>query len=128
MGALTGKQLLTYNNDMAKTTQTAAADVFTAIAHPVRRQLLDLLLTEEQSVNHLAASFEMTRPAISQHLRVLLEVHLVTERRLGRERIYTIRPEELQQVQHWLEKYDIFWQGRLNTLGQYLKKSKGPNQ
>lgn len=61
-------------------------DVYTAINHRVRRQVLDLLTNAERSVSDIAAHFEMSRPAISQHLRVLLNAGLVTERRHGRER------------------------------------------
>ena len=73
---------------VTKTVQEAGADVFTAIAHPVRRQILDLLRKEERPVKQLAASFSMSRPAISQHLRILLEVGLVAEQREGRENYY----------------------------------------
>ena len=60
--------------------------VFDAISHPARRRMLDLLLAEDRSVNALAGHFKMSRPAVSQHLRILLEAGLVTEQRRGRER------------------------------------------
>jgi DNA-binding transcriptional ArsR family regulator len=110
---------------MTRTAQLATEDVFTAIAHPVRRRLLDLLLAGEQPVNRLAMPFEMSRPAISQHLRVLRDVGLVSERRSGRERRYRLRPDGLRQVREWLATYDRFWQQRLVALGDHLDKGAG---
>jgi DNA-binding transcriptional ArsR family regulator len=110
---------------MTKTAQLASEDVFTAIAHPVRRRLLDLLVGGEQPVNRLATPFEMSRPAISQHLRVLLDVGLVSERRSGRERRYRLHPDGLRQVREWLATYDRFWQERLVALGDHLDKEAG---
>ena len=105
-----------------KTVQHADADVFTAIAHPVRRQLLDMLAKGDQSVNELASPFEMSRPAISQHLRILLDVGLVSEQRAGRERRYQLHSEGLQEVQRWLQTYQRFWNDRLTALGNFLEE------
>src|SRR5215831_10572392 len=99
-----------------KTSQHAEADVFTAIAHPVRRQLLDMLSHDPQSVNQLAEPFRMSRPAVSQHLHILLEAGLVSERRYGRQRRYQLHAERLQEVQRWLQTYRRFWQSRLEAL------------
>jgi DNA-binding transcriptional ArsR family regulator len=110
---------------MTKTAQSATEDVFTAIAHPVRRRLLDLLVGGEQPVNRLAMPFDMSRPAISQHLRVLLDVGLVSERRSGRERRYRLHPDGLGQVREWLATYDRFWRERLVALGDHLDKESG---
>jgi DNA-binding transcriptional ArsR family regulator len=108
---------------MFKTTQHADADVFAALAHPVRRQILDRLVTGEQSVTQLAAPFEMTRPAISQHLRILKDVGLVTEKRQGRERYYHLQSQPLGEIRDWLQKYDHFWRGRLADLGTFLERT-----
>jgi len=107
---------------MTKTVQHADTDVFTAIAHPVRRQLLDMLAQTEHSVSELSAPFAMSRPAISQHLRVLLDAGLVTENRQGRERRYQLQAERLLEVQRWLLSYQHFWTKRLRALGSYLEK------
>jgi DNA-binding transcriptional ArsR family regulator len=104
-----------------KTVQHADGDTFTAIAHPVRRQLLDLLAEEEQSVSDLAARFSITRPAISQHLKVLLDAGLVSEKRQGRERIYKLRPQPLKVLDTWLEAYRHLWDARLDRLDDYLQ-------
>src|SRR5437899_11644887 len=77
-------------------------DVFGAISHPARRRMLDLLLEADRSVNTIAAHFPMSRPAVSQHLRVLLDAGLVTEQRHGRERRYRLVPERLGPVRDWI--------------------------
>lgn len=106
-----------------KTIQRAGADAFTAIAHPVRRSILDLLVSGEQPVNHIAAMFDLSRPAISQHLRILLDAGLVEQRRAGRQNLYHLLPEHLLEVQYWLGKYEQFWQERLGALGDYLREA-----
>lgn len=107
---------------MSEILQQPTIDSFIAIAHPVRRQLLDALTDGEQSVKSLAQPFAatMTRPAISQHLRILLDAGLVAERRAGRSRIYRIQPGGLRDVRVWLRKYERFWRERLDALGVYL--------
>ncbi len=105
-----------------KTVQRADVDTFTAIAHPVRRQLLDLLANNEQSVSELASQFEVTRPAISQHLKVLLDAGLVSEQRHGRERIYSLKPAPLRELDAWLEAYRHLWEEWLDRLDEYLQE------
>ncbi|MDP3890826.1 helix-turn-helix transcriptional regulator [Nocardioides sp.] len=73
-------------------------DVFTAVANRHRRRLLDLLLDEPQSVSALAARFDMRRPGVSEHLKVLKDAGLVSEARHGRERIYRVDAERLRAV------------------------------
>ena len=98
------------------------ADVFAAIGEPTRRRLLDLLGNGEQAVNRLAQPFRMTRPAISQHLRVLRHAGLVTVRRVGRERRYRLRAKPLEQVYDWVTHYERFWRKKLKALGDYLDR------
>jgi DNA-binding transcriptional ArsR family regulator len=105
-----------------KTVHDASADAFTAIAHPTRRQLLDLLVAGEQSVSQLADHFPVTRPAISQHLKVLLDAGLASERREGRERLYRLEPEPLKDLDEWLERYRQLWHARLDRLDDYLQE------
>ena len=87
-------------------------DIFAAVADPTRRRLLDLLSVGEQAVNELAELFRISRPAISQHLRVLREVGAVAERRVGRERRYRLRPAALREVAAWIARYERLWSGR----------------
>jgi DNA-binding transcriptional ArsR family regulator len=97
-------------------------DVFGAISHPARRRMLDLLVETDRSVSTITESFEMSRPAVSQHLRVLLEAGLVTERRHGRERHYRLVPERLSPVRNWIARYEQFWDDRLRRLQKLLTK------
>ena len=98
------------------------SDVFGAISHPARRQMLDLLADSDRSVNVIAGHFKMSRPAVSQHLRVLLDAGLVTEERHGRERRYHFEPEQLSQVRAWLARYERFWDERFQKLQKLLAK------
>lgn len=102
----------------------ASADAFRAIADPTRRAILDHLRRGPAAVNALASDFSQTRPAISKHLRVLREARLVTEQRVGRERVYQIRPEPLRGVASWIEGHRATWQTNLNNLKRYLEKTK----
>ncbi len=101
-------------------------DVFGAISHPARRQMLDLLAETDRSVNAIAGHFKMSRPAVSQHLRVLLDASLVTEQRHGRERRYRLVPARLGPVRDWLANYERFWDHHLQRLQKHLMKAKRP--
>jgi DNA-binding transcriptional ArsR family regulator len=97
-------------------------DVFGAISHPARRRMLDLLLETDRSVNTIAGHFPMSRPAVSQHLRILLAAGLVTEQRHGRERRYRLVPARLAPVRDWIAHYEQFWDERLQRLKKLLSK------
>jgi DNA-binding transcriptional ArsR family regulator len=97
-------------------------EVFRAISHPVRRRMLDLLVNGDRHVNAIAANFEMSRPAVSQHLRVLLDAGLVTEQRHGRERQYRLAPEPLATVRDWISHYERFWDDHFSRLKRHLEK------
>ena len=100
----------------------AHADVFRAVADPTRRAILDRLRAGSAPVNALADDFHQSRPAISKHLRVLRQAHLVSEQRVGRERRYKLHPAPLQQVAGWIEGYRSFWQVNLTQLKRYLEE------
>jgi DNA-binding transcriptional ArsR family regulator len=87
--------------------------VLKAIAAPHRRQILSLVRDGELSAGEIAAHFEVTRPAVSQHLTVLKEAGLVDERRNGTRRLYTARPQGLEPIREFLEE---FWDERLEAL------------
>ena len=86
--------------------------------------MLDLLADGDRPVNALATNFDMSRPAVSQHLRVLLDAGLVTEQRHGRERRYRLAPERLGPVRDWLSHYERFWDERFGRLKQHLEKGE----
>lgn len=98
-------------------------DPFAAVADPTRRALLDRLRQGDAAVTALAAGFEMSRPAVSQHLRVLRDAGLVREHRGedGRQRIYQLTPSPLSEVAEWAEAYQAFWQANLANLERHLK-------
>jgi DNA-binding transcriptional ArsR family regulator len=97
-------------------------DVFDAIASPVRRALLDVLAGGARSVHDLAAPFEMSRPAVSQHLRVLREAGLVAEERVGRERHYRLDARPLRAVADWTGHYERFWLRHARLLRELLEE------
>ena len=84
-----------------------------ALAEPNRRRILELVASRELSAGEIAAEFEVTRPAVSQHLGVLREAGLVVDRREGTKRLYRARPEGLVPLRAFLER---FWDGRLERL------------
>ena len=94
--------------------------MFGAIASPVRRALLDALAAGPLPVGDLAAKFPISRPAVSQHLRILKEAELVSEERFGRERRYRLDPSPLRDVRTWIAQYERFWQNRLSALRDVL--------
>lgn len=104
--------------------RSATCDVFSAIADPTRRKLLDLLRDGERSVMSLVGAFRVRQPTISRHLRVLREAGLVTVSEKGRQRFYAIRPDSLYPAAVWLATYEKFWTQKLDALGAYLEKSQ----
>ena len=92
-----------------------------AIAAPRRRQILSLVRAEELSAGAIAAHFDVTRPAISQHLTVLKEAGLVSERRDGTRRLYVARPEGLGELKAFLEG---FWDTRLDALRREAERKE----
>ena len=92
-----------------------------AIAEPRRRQILTLVRDEELSAGEIASHFDVTRPAVSQHLTVLKEAGLVDERRNGTKRLYRARPEGLAEVKSFLEE---FWGERLEALKREAEREE----
>jgi DNA-binding transcriptional ArsR family regulator len=99
----------------------ASVDVFHAIADPTRRAILDRLRAGGVAVADLAAGFDMTRPAVSKHLRVLREARLVEEEREGRQRVYRLTPAPLRELSQWVESYRSFWPANLMSLKRHLE-------
>jgi DNA-binding transcriptional ArsR family regulator len=92
-----------------------------AIAEPRRRAILRLVRDEERSAGEIAAQFDVTRPAVSQHLSVLKEAGLVSERRNGTKRLYRARPEGLVELRAFL---DELWGGRLEALKREAEREE----
>src|SRR5207248_11539663 len=92
-----------------------------ALAGPRRRQILPLVRDGELSAGEIAAHFDVTRPAVSQHLSVLKEAGLVSERRNGTRRLYRARPEGLAELKEFLEE---FWDERLSALKREAEREE----
>lgn len=90
--------------------------VFRAISDPTRREIIGLLADTAMTVGDVAAQFEITRPAVAKHLRILREGGVITVVKKGRETINTLRPEALKSVSDWLAHYSRFWDDKLNKL------------
>lgn len=96
-------------------------DVFSAIANPVRRELLVRLKDGPQAAGELARGFEIGRPAVSEHLQVLRRAHLVREEPRGRERYYHLDPRPLSDVEAWTAEFSLLWKKRLQAVETALE-------
>ena len=95
-------------------------DAFTALADPIRRDIVHALSIGEKDAGTIASRFEVSRPAVSRHLRVLREAGIVVARRDAQRRVYALRPDGLAEVDAWLAQYRQFWGGRLDALAESL--------
>jgi DNA-binding transcriptional ArsR family regulator len=100
-------------------------DVFHAIAHPARRAILTLLRDGEKPASALAEPFAVSFAAVSQHLKILKEAELVSERREGRQRIYQLQAKPLEEVVSWVDAFELFWNARLDALEAHLDRKHG---
>lgn len=105
---------------------------FEALADPTRRRIVELLSERERSAGELVQKFDMTAPAVSQHLKVLREAQLVVARSEGQHRIYSLNRAGFDEIDTWLERTRRFWSTRLDALERELraedareKKKKG---
>jgi DNA-binding transcriptional ArsR family regulator len=95
-------------------------DVFSALANPVRREILMRLRRRPHCVSDLAQGFHIGRPAVSEHLQVLRKARLVLEEPRGRERYYHLDPRPLADVESWLDAFTRYWKRRMIALEQVL--------
>jgi len=97
------------------------AELFRALADPTRRAVLERLAQGEATVKELTADFEVSQPAISQHLSALRRAGLVSARQAGRNAYYRAEPEGLSPLVDWIDRYQAFWHGRLQRLETLLQ-------
>jgi DNA-binding transcriptional ArsR family regulator len=102
-------------------------DVFQAIADPTRRQILGLIAKEPLNLNSIAKNFEMSRPAISQHIKILDESDLIVIQKKGRQRFCYIRPKKIKEVDKWLDQFRQLWEDRFSQLDEVLNNLKDHN-
>ena len=103
----------------------ANLDVFQVIADPSRRQMLVLLSKESMTINSLAENFDMSRPAVSKHIKIMYTAGFITITDVGRERYCTLKKDGFSELQEWIDFFDKFWINKLKKLESLLnKKSK----
>ncbi len=95
-------------------------DVFQAIADPTRREIIHMLAQQSLNLNAVADRFDISRPAISKHIKILTECGLVTIHQQGRERLCEAKLGSLDEVSEWVQQYRLFWENKLDSLEAYL--------
>lgn len=103
-------------------------DVFQAIADPTRREIIDLLAGQSMPVNDVADRFNISRPAVSKHIKILNECGLVVIRKEGRKRYCRTDPRKLKDVAEWANRYRKFWNEKLDALEALLNEEDEQNQ
>lgn len=99
-------------------------DVFQAIADPTRRAIISLVAKESMNLNSIAGNFDVSRQAISLHIKILSECGLIEIRQHGRDRYCEARFKKLQEVSHWIGQYQSFWTEKLDALEKHLSTGK----
>lgn len=97
-------------------------NTFSALADPIRLDIVETLAVRSRSVNELVGIFDVSQPAISRHLRILREAGLVSVMPVGQSRVYRLDPAPLREIDAWLERYRDLWSSRLDALEHHLEK------
>ena len=103
-------------------------DVFQAIADPIRRDIIELLAEAPLTINSIADKFDISRPAISKHLKILQECGIIAVQQNGRARMCMIKPQNLLPAFMWIEQYKVLWETRLDNFGNYLNELQTKNK
>ena len=99
-------------------------DAFQVVADPSRRQILHLLTKNSLTINALAENFDMSRPAVSKHIKVLCDAGFISIEEVGRERRCALKQDGFKDLRQWMEYFDAFWGGKLKNLERLLKTNK----
>lgn len=99
-------------------------DIFQAIADPTRRAILVLIATQALTPNALADQFDITRQAVSKHIKILNECELLEQEKVGREIYYELKIDKMKEVDQWLEQFRKIWENRFDQLDDLLTKLK----
>ena len=97
-------------------------DVFQVIGDPSRRKMLMLLSKDSLTINSLADNFDMSRPAVSKHIKILYNAGFISIRDIGRERYCTLKQDGFKELQNWISYFDKFWTSKLKKLETLLNK------
>jgi DNA-binding transcriptional ArsR family regulator len=100
-------------------------DVFQAIADPTRREIINVLSRQALNLNAVAGHFDISRPAVSKHIRILTECGLIVVKQQGRERFCHADLRKLREVSEWTEQYRDLWNQKLDALGDFLDQQAG---
>lgn len=103
--------------------QQQIIDPFQAIVDPSRRHILQLLSKDSLTINELADNFDMSRPAVSKHVKVLYNAGFIDIENIGRERHCVLKEEGFNQLQEWLNYYEHFWKAKLKKLEDLMNKN-----
>jgi DNA-binding transcriptional ArsR family regulator len=95
-------------------------NVFAALADPTRRAIMLMLATQSLTMNQVSAQFSTSRPAISKHVKILVQHGLVDVKPVGRERVCVARPDALLEVDAWIQGFRLAWASRLDALERFL--------
>ncbi|HVJ45761.1 MAG TPA: metalloregulator ArsR/SmtB family transcription factor [Luteolibacter sp.] len=104
------------------------SDALNALSDPTRRRIVEMLAEKDRSAGEIVSEFEMSAPAISQHLKVLREAGLTSVRAQGQQRIHSLNPAGLDEIGDWLEQTRSFWSQRLDALERELIKETKRNK
>jgi len=99
-------------------------DVFQAIADPTRREIIRLIAQKPLPLNSIAENFDISRPAISKHIRILTECGIVMIHTRGRERYCEAQLQKLNEVSQWVDYFKTYWNQKLDALGEFLDKAE----
>lgn len=102
-------------------------DVFQVIADPSRRQILELLTQDSYNINSLSENFDMSRPAVSKHIKILETAGFVSIREIGRERFCELNKDGFDKIRQWITYFDKFWNSKLKNLETLMNKKKRMN-
>ena len=97
-------------------------DAFQVIADPSRRHMMQLLSKERMTINALAENFDISRPAVSKHIKLLQQSGFISIEDIGRERFCMLRQDGFDELHDWLSYYDLFWKSKLTKLEKLLDK------
>jgi DNA-binding transcriptional ArsR family regulator len=101
-------------------------DVFQAIADPTRREIINMIARQSLNLNMVAENFDISRPAISKHIKILEECGLIQIKQQGRERFCEAKLKKLNEVSDWVEQYKEFWSNKLHALETFLAREPAP--
>jgi DNA-binding transcriptional ArsR family regulator len=99
----------------------ARRDVYQAIADPTRRAIINMIANKPHNVNSIAENFDMSRQAISLHVKILMDCGLITVQQRGRDRFCEAKLDQLSEVSAWVDQYRKHWESKLDTLEKYLE-------